>query len=67
MENLTKIEITKTELRSLMFWASIGIAKSRGGTYSRTAKKYLRESYKVMPTHIEYRCKNVEFGTLLKQ
>jgi hypothetical protein len=63
--NNEKIEITKTELRALIFWASIGIEKSRGGSY-QLAKDYIRENYHIMPKHLQSECKKLEFGKRLK-
>jgi len=63
--NNEKIEITKTDLRSLMFWASAGIEKHWGGSYTM-AKEYIQENNKIMPKHLQTRCKKLEFGKRLK-
>ena len=64
--NNTKIEITKTELRALMFWAADGIELMRGGTYDIIARDYIRNNYHLMPKHIRKDYRNIQFGTRLK-
>ena len=64
--NNEKVEITKTELRSLMFWAKNGIEKSTGGSY-RGALDYIRSNYAMMPKHLHSDCKRLEFGSRVKK
>jgi len=60
--NNEKIEITKTELRALMFWAHAGIERMRGGSYE-FARDYIRNNYNVMPKHHHREYRSLEFGT----
>lgn len=45
------IGMTRKEIRALCWWACIGIARSKGGTYE-----------KVMPIMLEYFAKNLKFN-----
>lgn len=63
--NNEKIEITKTELRSLILWASVGVRKMRGGTYGKIVVKFIRNNYNIMPFGKKI-FKYLEFGSNLK-
>ena len=63
--NNEKVEITKTELRALIFWAASGIKNMRGGSY-QMALDYIKENYMIMPKYLQTECKKLEFGTRLK-
>ena len=38
------IEIIREDLRALLFWAAIGVSKSRGGSYQKEIE-YILETY----------------------
>ena len=50
-------QIGKSELRALLFWAQVGVAKSKGGSYSDIIEDVLIEYSKRM---------NVNFHKLMK-
>lgn len=47
-KNIEKVEITKTELRALMFWATVGVRKSNGGSYYSVVD-FIKKNYAIMP------------------
>jgi hypothetical protein len=61
--NSKTIEITETELRGLIFWASNGIMKSRGGSYYSTIE-FIKNNYNLMVD--KNRFKNLVFGSRLE-
>lgn len=58
------VEITDTELRGLIFWATTGIEKSNNGSYSSIINFIKRNSG--FMTHSDKRYKNLTFGSRLK-
>lgn len=59
-----KVEITKTELRALLFWASVGVDNMHGGTYEGIILRLIKKYAHIMPwTKKEY--KSIEFGRRL--
>ena len=64
--NNNKIEITKTELRGLIFWATTGIEKSNGGSYSSVVN-YIRKNHKLMWDTPNSQYKDLRFGSRLNQ
>jgi len=64
MAGIKKVEITETELRGLIFWATQGIEKSRGGSYY-SILDFIRGRGQIM-TYNKKRYKKLEFATQLK-
>lgn len=58
------VEITETELRGLIFWATAGIEKSNGGSY-HSVVEFIKYNYKFM-TYQKSRYKKLVFGSRLK-
>ena len=58
------VEITETELRGLMFWATVGIEESRGGSYYSVVE-FIKDNYNFM-THQKSKYKKLFFGSRLK-
>jgi len=58
------VEITETELRGLIFWATAGIEKSNGGSY-HSVVEFIKDNYKFM-TYQKSRYKKLVFGSRLK-
>jgi hypothetical protein len=58
------VEITETELRGLIFWASYGIEKSRGGSYSSIIN-FIKSRSNLMHNN-KKRFKNLVFGSRIK-
>jgi len=58
------VEITETELRGLIFWATVGIGNSNGGSY-RSIIHFIKNHSKLMNCRMRY--KNLEFGNRLKE
>lgn len=62
--NSKVVEITETELRGLIFWAAVGIEKSRGGSYFSIVE-FIKDNYKFM-THQKSKYKKLVFGSRLE-
>jgi len=61
--NSKKIEITETELRGLIFWATNGIEKSNGGSYSSIVE-FIKYNANFM-NYNKSKYKKLMFGTRL--
>lgn len=57
------VEITETELRGLIFWATAGIEKMRGGSYYSTIE-FINDNYNLM-SNDKKRYKKLVFGSRL--
>ena len=53
--------ITRKELRQLLFWASIGVCKSSGGSYGHTIEGTICEWSTTLGLNIPYHVKYPEF------
>lgn len=58
------VEITETELRGLIFWATVGIERMRGGSYDSTIE-FINNNYSLMSNN-KKRYKKLVFGSSLK-
>lgn len=70
MENIKRktqtwaIGLTKQEIRQLLWWATIGIARSKGGSYDTTAPVLIKELAKELKILLPYK---PEFNTMIKK
>lgn len=60
---MKKVEITETELRGLIFWATIGIEKMRGGSYISTVE-FIKNNTNLMHND-KKKYKELQFSTKL--
>lgn len=65
LEEKEKIELTPTELRGLIFWATIGIERINNGTYQEKAIEFIQKKYKIM-IYNKKRYKNIIKGKYCK-
>lgn len=58
------IGMTKKEIRTLCWWACVGIARSKGGTYEKIAPKMIKYFAEKLKFRLPYK---PEFNTKIKQ